>query len=133
MNTRYLPTTLALLATLLFVAACGGGLPPKASKKELERGWKVVGYVTEGGGIPSSAGSFKVKINVYLFKKMEEFYCQQYTPDGEYIGKGSYLKDDKRDIGWHTVPMRAKIIWKNSNNRTVFWSYYCQGKITQTP
>ena len=134
MNTRYLPTTLALLATLLFVAACGGGLPPKASEKELERGWKVTGSVSGGGGIPAGAGSFKVKLNVYLFKDMDEFFCQPISPDGkERLGDKGYLKDDKRGIGWHSVPLRVKVVSKHSNNRTVFWNYYCRGKIAQTP
>ena len=133
-RTRYLSTSLSLLATLLFVAACAGGLPPKASEKQLEQGWKVTGSVRGGGGIQSGAGSFKTKLNVYLFKTMDEFFCQQKTADNKQsIGDKSYLKDGKRDIGWHTVPLRVKIIEKTSNNRTIFWSYYCRGKIAQTP
>ena len=134
-RTRYLSTSLSLLATLLFVAACGGkGLPPKATEKQLEQGWKVTGHVLDQGGIQPGAGSFKIKLNVYLFKNMDEFYCQQIALDSKKgIGKKSYLKDGKRYIGWHTVPLRTKIIWKHSNNRSIFSNYDCQGKIAQTP
>ena len=131
---RCLPTTLALLATLLFVVACAsGGLPPEASEKELEQGWKH-GGASYDSGLESGAGSFKAKMTVYLFKEMDEFFCQPITPDGkEIMGDKGYLKDGKRDIGWHTIPLRVRIISKHNSERRIRWSFYCRGKIAQTP
>ena len=132
--TRSLPTTLALLATLLFTAACAsGGLPPKASEKELEQGWKY-GGAPSVGGIQASASSFKSRINIYLFKEMDEFFCQPLTPDGQKImGDKGYLKDGKRGVGWHTVPLRVRIISKHTSERRITWKFYCRGKIARTP
>ena len=131
---RPFPLTLALLATLLFAVACTSkGLPPKASEKELELGWKYVG-VSHNSGLESGAGSFKTKLNIYLFKEMDEFFCQPITPDGKKItGDKVYLKDDKRGIGWHNVPLRVRIISKNNSGNRIRWNFYCRGKITQTP
>ena len=129
---RYLSTTLSLLVALVFTVACASQtLPPKASKEELERGWKVTGSVLNQARISGGDGSFKSKLKVYLFKTMDKFYCQQVTKDGKSVGEKSYLKDGKRGIGWHTVPLRVKIIWKDSNNRTISWKSDCEGEIAK--